>query len=242
MVKYRRFFSLGFMAMLFAPLVQASTIVATVNAGPAWYNAGQTQTINLQPEFPNTYDASNVTHALASGEFVLSLQRALTASSLAQMGLALSMDSAARVQGDVWELADPVFNNFNYQYKVTHKQLAVKGKLLSTAFSETILPYVSASVGVGFNKSYHFTMSPKIYAAIPIPGFQANTETSFAYTLGIGVQRSINQHWQAGVGYEFADWGKSQLGPAPGQMMSTSGLKLQHFYTNQLQLSLSYIV
>ena len=242
MVKCRRFFCLGLTASVFAPLVQASTLVATVNAGPAWYNAGETQTINLQPEFPNTYDATRATHALASGEFVLSLQRPLTASSLAQLGLALSMDSAARVQGDVWELADPVFNNFNYQYKVTHKQVAVKGKLLSTAFSETILPYLSASVGVGFNKSYHFTMTPKIYAAIPVPAFQANTQTSLAYTLGVGVQRSINQHWQAGVGYEFANWGKSQLARAPGQILSTSGLQLQHFYTHELQLSVSYLV
>ena len=44
-----------------------------------------------------------------------------------------------------------------------------------------------------------------------------------------------------GVGYEFSDWGKSQLGRAPGQTIN-SGLALSHFYTNAFQPNVTYSV
>ncbi|HAT8718368.1 TPA: porin family protein, partial [Legionella pneumophila] len=63
---------------------------------------------------------------------------------------------------------------------------------------------------------------------------------AFTYTLGAGVQKSISEHWQLGVGYEFADWGKSELGRASGQTLN-EGLKLNHLYTNGVVLNLTYV-
>ena len=70
--------------------------------------------------------------------------------------------------------------------------------------------------------------------------FASNTTTAFTYTLGAGVQRYLNPHWQAGIGYEFADWGRSQLNRALGQTLN-SGLSLSHLYTNGFLLNLTYL-
>jgi len=70
-----------------------------------------------------------------------------------------------------------------------------------------------------FNHAYSFNNTPTIFEALPNANFSSNTETAFTYTLGAGVQRVINQHWQVGIGYEFADWGKSKLSRAPVQTL-----------------------
>ena len=98
---------------------------------------------------------------------------------------------------------------------------------------------MSGSLGIGFNQSRDFNIVPTIFAAIPAPNFTSNMTTAFTYTLGLGLQRAINTHWRASVGYEFADWGKSQLGMAPDQTLG-GGISLNHLYTNGIQFSLSY--
>ncbi len=79
-----------------------------------------------------------------------------------------------------------------------------------------------------------------LFEALPNSNFTNHTKTAFTYTLGAGVQKALNDHWQAGVGYEFADWGKSELGRALGQTMN-SGLTLNHLYTNAVLLNLTYV-
>lgn len=91
---------------------------------------------------------------------------------------------------------------------------------------------MSGSLDVGFNRAHDFTNTPLIFEALPNPDFAAHTKTAFTYTLSAGLQKSINEHWQLGGGYEFADWGKSELGRALGQIMN-SGLPLNHLYTNR---------
>ncbi|MDF1827067.1 MAG: hypothetical protein P1U39_02190 [Legionellaceae bacterium] len=94
-------------------------------------------------------------------------------------------------------------------------------------------------MGIAFNTSYGFQADPVISTVLRSPGFQANTETGFSYTLGAGVQKNLNANWALGVGYQFADWGKSRLSRAPGQTMNT-GIGFQHFYTQEAQFNLTY--
>ncbi|MCX7115963.1 MAG: porin family protein [Gammaproteobacteria bacterium] len=216
-----------------------ANIVSSVSGGPAWYQAGQTQTIYLQPGFNNTYVANTPTQTLASGEWFLGVQRSIHTHTFAQLGVALATSTAAHLAGHVWELADPLFDNFVYQYRILHSHAALKGKVLSDALSRTYLPYVSGSVGVAWNQAYQFSMSPIIFEAIPQPPFQTNTQTAFTYTAGAGVQKILNDHWQLGMGYEFADWGGSTLSRASAQTIN-NGLTLSHLYTNQLQFNITY--
>lgn len=216
-----------------------SPYVITLSGGPAWSSNGNTQTIRLQPDLEQTFAASNTSQSLASGEIFIGLQRTLNARYTAQFGLALAGSSNANLNGDIWQDADPDFNNFSYKYQVNHMHVAVKGKLLADV-GQVVKPYVSGSLGVGFNRAHDFTITTKSFQQLASPAFQSSTTTSFTYTLGAGIQKSLNEHWQAGLGYEFADWGNSQLARASGQTLN-SGLSLSNLYTNSLQFSVSYI-
>ena len=216
-----------------------SPYVVTLSAGPIWANAGNTQSIYLQPSIQKTYAADSNTTLLADGEVFLGFQRALNTRLNAQLGLAVATTGNANLTGDIWDDALPQFNNFNYAYTVQHTHVALKAKLLRDV-GRAFTPYISGSLGVGFNQARNFTSTPTLFEASPTPNFQSNTTTAFTYTLGIGVQRAIDQHWQAGVGYEFANWGNSRLARMPEQTMG-QGLSLNHLYTNGLQFSLSYL-
>ena len=215
------------------------TWVGSIAAGPVWSRGGETQTFYLAPEIEKTYVARRVTNAIALGELFVGIQKLLTSQWLGQLGLAVATTGDAKLQGVIWDDADPQFDNHNYQYKVRNTRLALKGKLLFDKGS-WLMPWVSASLGTGFNRAHGFTNTPRIFEALPNPNFSNHTKTAFTYTLGAGVQKSISKRWQVGVGYEFADWGKSRLERASGQTLN-SGLGLNHLYTNGVLFNLTYI-
>ena len=213
--------------------------VATLSAGPVWESAGSTQTLNLSPTIEKAYVADQSNHTLFDGEFFLGLQKTISQTMQGQLGLAVAANSTATLSGVIWDDALPEFDNFIYNYKIQHTHVAVKGKLLADS-GYWLIPWVSGSIGVGFNNAHSFLNTPIIFEALPTPNFASNTETVFTYTVGAGVQKALNNHWQVGIGYEFADWGKSQLSRAEGQTLN-SGLTLNHFYTNGVLFNLTYL-
>lgn len=126
-----------------------------------------------------------------------------------------------------------------YSYQIQHAYVAAQGTLLADR-RYWFIPWVSASLGVGFNNAHNFQNTPLISEAVVMPYFVSNTKTSFSYTVGAGLQKVLDPHWQAGIGYEFSDWGQNQLGRAPGQTLN-SGLYLNHLYTNGALFNLTYI-
>lgn len=218
----------------------ASTFVITLSGGPAWESAGDQQTLTLSPDIQKTYTANQPSNTLIEGELFLGMQKPLTKILQGQLGLAFGTASNATLSGDIWDDADPEFDNYTYQYQVRHQDIALKGKLIGN-WGWGFMPWISASAGVGFNRAYSFSNTPTIYEALPSSNFSANTTTAFTYTLGIGIERALTQHWQIGAGYEFSDWGKSELGRADGQTMG-EGLSLSHLYTNAFLLNLTFVV
>ena len=215
-----------------------SSGVATLSLGPVWENNGTTQTFYLAPNIEKTYAANHASHALVDGEFFLGIQKPLREKLEGQIGLAVATTGNASLSGNSWDDADSLFNNYTYHYQVRHTHLALKGKLLADR-GYSVTPWVSGSLGVGFNQAHDFSNTPTISEAVVMSNFASNTTTAFTYTLGAGVQRQLNPHWQAGIGYEFADWGRSQLNRASGQTLN-SGLSLPHLYTNGLLFNLTY--
>lgn len=213
----------------------------SLSIGPAWSNNGTTQTFYLQPNVQKTYSASFNSNILPYGELFLGVQKQLNTVFFSQLGLAIAGGSEAKLRGDIWEDADPNFNNFTYSYGVNELRITPKIKLLVDSGLYGTLPYVSAAIGVGFNKSREFTITPKIPEEVPPPLFGSNVNTVFTYALGIGLQEVLNEHWQASIGYEFADWGKSQLAPATGQTLNNNGLLINNLYINSVLLSIIYI-
>ena len=222
------------------PVSQSSnwSWVSTLSAGPVWEQAGKTQSFYLTPEIEKTYAAHQSTNALANGELFIGMQKKLSTSIQTQLGLAVAATSDASLSGLIWDDTDPRFANHSYRYKIQHSHVAVKSKILMDK-GYWLTPWISGSLGVGFNSAHAFQNTPLIYEAIVNPNFASHTQTAFTYTLGAGVQKALNQHWQVGVGYEFADWGKSQLGRAAEQTLN-NGIGLNHLYTNGILFNLTY--
>ncbi|KTC98570.1 outer membrane protein [Legionella erythra] len=214
--------------------------VITLSAGPAWYSSGTTQTVTLQPDVLKTYIGDSETRVLGTAEIFFGIQCLLTNQIYSQFGIAAAYAGNAKLRGDVLEDGDPNFNNFVYRYQLNHGRVGLKGKLLGD-FGYWVTPYVSGSVAVAFNHSFDWSLTPKIFEEVPAPPFASNTTTAFAYTVGAGLQAPLNKHWQLGLGYEFADLGKSQLGAAIGQSVNDR-FKETHLYTHQLQFSATYLL
>jgi opacity protein-like surface antigen len=212
--------------------------VGSVSLGSTWPNGGAIKTFYLTPEIEKTYKANKSSNALFDGELFLGIQKTLPNALQGQLGLAVAATSNAKLSGVIWDDADPRFDNYTYRYKIQHTHVAAKAKILYDQ-GYWLIPWVSGSIGVGFNDAHSFQNTPIIFEAIPNPNFKSHTQTTFTYTLGAGVQKLINQNWQVGVGYEFADWGKSSLGRAWGQTLN-SGLSRNHFYTNGFLFNLTY--
>ena len=213
--------------------------VGTLSAGAAWERGGATQTLFLAPTIEKTYDADRSTHTLFHGEVFVGWQRTLSPTVQGQMGLAIAANSTASLSGAIWDDANPQFNNFIYSYKIQHTDIALKGKFLANQ-DFWVMPWISGSVGVGFNDARSFSNTPILFQALPNPNFESHTETAFTYTVGAGIQKALSDHWQVGMGYEFADWGRSHLGPVSEQTTS-QGLSLNHLYTNSLQFNLTWV-
>lgn len=212
--------------------------VGTISGGGFWAKGGNTQSINQAEEVFRTFATRKANNFLVAGELFAGIQTGLTERIKAQLGLALATTGSAKMQGEIWEDEDPEFNNYLYQYKVQHNRVALKAKILMDK-GYKITPWVSASAGIGYNRAYSFTNNPTIFEALPTSNFNNKTQTALAYTLGIGLQKNIDTHWQIGLGYEFANWGKNELARSPEQTVG-SGLHLGHLYTNGILLSLTY--
>ena len=89
--------------------------VVTLSAGPAWTQAGDTQTLFLTPAIERAYVVDSNTNALAAGELFLGMQKTNSAWT-GQLGLALALAGNARVQGVIWDDADPEFTNYSFNY------------------------------------------------------------------------------------------------------------------------------
>ncbi|MEO8401745.1 MAG: porin family protein [Gammaproteobacteria bacterium] len=221
----------------------STDLVIGLSIGSSWVSGNQTQTINLQPDIVKTYTAGKINNAIPSFELFIGAQkplvpRLMTHSFIGQLGLSVAETSQAKLTGDIWEDADPNFNNYNYKYKINHSAVSIKGRLIVND-GYIVEPYISGSMGIGINRASGFTITPKISEEVVPPAFKSNTTTTFSYSLGIGLQKLFYKNLQVAVGYEFADWGKSRLSPAAGQT-TNQGLTQNHLYAQILQLSLFY--
>jgi opacity protein-like surface antigen len=234
-------FTSGVWAGTVAPVAQQPSWswVGAVSMGPVWPGHGDTQTFYLTPEIEKTYAFDESTHAVFDGEVFFGAQKSLTSSLQGQFGLSVGTTSSAHVSGDIWDDADPQFNNSTFDYKIQHTFVSAKGKLLVNR-DHWLIPWVSGSLGLAFNDAHSFDNTPTTPDGLATPNFGSNTETAFTYTVGIGLQAALNAHWQLGLGYEFSDWGKNSLGRASGQTLN-SGPSLNHLYSNGVLFNVTYI-
>ena len=123
------------------------------------------------------------------------------------------------------------FDTLNYQFKADTYSLMVEPRLIYSKYRWQ--PFVLGGIGGAWNRLYGYSETPTDPAssAAPVPqGFSDNTSTSFAYEVGIGLQRQFfnsnryNIKYLASLDYRYMNFGTGQLGSFPSQ---TSGERLQ---------------
>lgn len=217
--------------------------VITLNGGPVWYNGGDSQVLALAPGIGYNYSNDSTGKVMGSGEVFFALAKPFYYNTIGQLGLAFAYSGNAEVGGQLnsFVVGSPVYD---YQYQVKNYRIGLKGKLLGD-YHYSVQPYLSAGIAAGFNDAYNFTVSPIIPGTVPPPVFTDHTNLAFSYTVGVGVEAALTPEWKVGFGYEFGDWGKSELGavvfPINNLQPNNRGLQMDHFYTHELLLSLSYV-
>lgn len=221
------------------PVQEPVPFVSTLSVGPTWTQIGTTQNLFIIPAIEKTYAANKPTSTMVDGELFAGLRKTWTTNVSTHLGIAINTTEKASLNGWIWDDAQPEFNNYTYSYSIRHQSVALAGKVLVDP-GYWVIPWVKASVGVGFNQAYGFVNQPVDYTALPNNNFLTHTTTAFTYTVGAGVQKAINTHWQVGVGYEFADWGKSRLNPSFEQTVGTGPVE-NHLYTNGVLFNITYL-
>ncbi len=213
--------------------------VVGVSFGPAWVKGGETETFFTNPDFESSYIAFKNQVVIGVGELFFGVQRDLSSGLKGQLGVTVGGTTLIGLDGEIWLGADQRFDNYFYKYKVNQTRVSLRGKMIGNNV-KVVQPYITGSIGVAANRASQFKVTPKIIAALPFEGFAAQTKTALTYNLGIGIQKALTEYLTAGIGYEFADLGKSGLGRMPFQTINT-GLQLNHLYTHSAQINFSII-
>lgn len=239
-IKYFAFITLIF-SVLF--LDNASAAVITFSPGFAYQNNGSTQTLLLltSPQsLSNRYVANNNWH----NSFVAQLSAAkdfLKHNDVTlRLGLTLGYVNHISLNGIVDQFALADFDNLNYQYQVQSFSAMATLKILFSA-GKNWQPYVDGSVGFSNNRTSDYQETPRIYGAVPMQPFANHTTTSFADSIGAGLMYHFNQQFAMGIGYEYTDLGKTQLGTSSAQQ-TTQTLTFYHMYLSEYLLNLSWNV
>lgn len=217
--------------------------ILSLSGGPGWIKPGETQNVYLDYDYNNGYISNSKEQAVGFAEIFLGLQKSLATDYANQFGVAFSGSWMAKLSGEVWQFNEPLFYNYDYTYNIRQLRLALRDKFIyeKGLFSQKINPYISGSVGLGFNKSYSYSETPLASDIVSTPAFANNAVTAFTYSIGAGLQSSLWEHVIFAVGYEFFDWGRSALGTAPGQVLNNTP-SVSHLYMNSLLFSMTYTV
>jgi hypothetical protein len=212
----------------------------SIKGGAALIQNKETKTFYLAPGIEKSYAAINSNNVEGNFALFFGIQKILSPSLLGRIGIGAGFTTTTQLSGNIWDDADVQFNNFKYEYDLQHTQVTLDTKLLADV-GLVVLPWISGSLGVGFNHASNFNSTPTVCGVLPIPNFTTQKTTGFTYGFGLGVEYPLREHLQIGLGYEFTRWGNNELGRAPEQTLN-SGLSFNNIYSNGILLNLNYIV
>lgn len=217
--------------------------VITLSGGPMWSSPGRYQTMYYTDAFSSTlysaYYPTRDTSTQGAAELFFALQKEVITGMNAQLGIQIAGATDARSKGETNVNGIP--DLYHYSYNINHMRIGLKGKLiaLQPAF---VQPYISGGIAASYNQSHLFYSAPTTILTPYTPWYDNDTVIGFAFSLGIGVQKTFCQNWQFGLGYEFNSLGKSNLGidSSTPYFTNGTGMRLGNWYAHLLQFSLSY--
>jgi len=216
--------------------------LVTLTIGPDFVQKGRAQTISLLPPFQNHYTNTKSSETVADAGGFIGVEHFFSDKFGAQLGVSGYIDSELSPSGHVWRFASPEFDTLSYAYKVQHARVMAEGKFITSLEShKSAHPYVSCGLGAAFNQAKNYQETPLIAGAVPMSPFVNHTQTSFAWSIGAGVDYALNPHIRLGAGYQFSDLGSVSLGRTYAAITEQT-LSFPHLYANQLRFQLTYLV
>lgn len=213
----------------------------TLSPGVAYQNNGATQTllISTTPQtLSNQYVADNDWHDTLIPQLFVGSDFYRHKKIDLQAGLTAGFVDDTQITGIVNQFALPNFDNLNYQYDVQSFFAMASLKMLYSAYQK-YQPYLDGSLGLSHNHAYHYQETPRITGAVAMSPFSGHSTNSFAYSVGVGLMYHLNPRCSVGLGYQFSDLGKAELGTSPAQS-SGETLNLNSLYLNQVLFNLSW--
>jgi opacity protein-like surface antigen len=188
------------------------------------------------------YDDHRTTQAAGFVEAFLGAERKIHTNWIMQIGLDFTQMNALTSKGDLTQGADtPSADEYSYKYSIKSRQLLAAGKFLYR-WQKYYLPYVFLGLGAAWNKAYDYGTSIPPFSTFT-RDYSQNTQTSFSYSLGLGLDYEFYKTLRLGIGYRFADLGRASLGSAQIDTTSVSGtLSQSHIYTSEILAQLTVLL
>lgn len=184
------------------------------SGGASWLSGSSNMTIN------NGYDTSPDTYSINSLD--------TTGNISAEAGYRFGRESrylpyiswdlqylhvfSSSLSGVVDEYSLPHYKNYNYQMNFDANDIHTLLKLDFYQFNR-FMPYLEGGIGVGINTLAGYQEQPVtgIYPRVS-PDFKSNTEVSFSYVVGTGLDFIISPHWWITLGYKYINQGNVTSG------------------------------
>ena len=161
-----------------------------------------------------------------------------------QLGFGYNQTTSMSAKGSLLQsIGTPSANSFSYSYNVVARQYLVEGKLLGN-FYEHYHPYIELGLGASQNAahSYATKILPSSSAPTIAPQYPNQTNSSFSYNTGVGMDIDVLHNVRLGLGYRFINFGKVQLGSTVINTTPVSRVLSQSkFYVNEVLAELTFI-
>ena len=165
------------------------------------------------------------------------------------LGLSGYYANFGKIKGTEYPFAnDGVFDSLNYQFHAQAFSAMLESRLAYTLYDWQ--PYGIIGAGISWNRLNSYNETPTIpsesASSSPYP-FANHTNASFAYELGVGVQKLVfndpNHKLQyfLSLEYRYLNFGKGELGPSSVQT-SSNRLQVSNLDAQSVLLSLKITV
>lgn len=215
------------LSLLLTPFIcQASKLDILLMGGPAFFNISNGSYINVNQYMLNEY----ITRSQAQARPIYGLGVAHSFDGFNKpLSLSLGLFGYYLDYGTIKGTENPfvndgIFDSLNYKFHARSLSTLIESRFIYTHFKWQ--PYILAGVGVSWNRLYKYNETPSTSsdsAAIATSQFPSNTMASFAYELGLGVQRQIFidssgvfQYFLS-LDYRYLNNGKAELGQSSVQ-------------------------
>lgn len=227
--------------------VSANKINVFVSGGPTFSKLQNASSVKLNNFVTNYYHANTTT--TWQGLYGIGVSRSFCG--VFDRPITLTLGAAAygidfgKVRGVEHPFVDDgEFDTLNYRFSVASRALLAELRMGYNCYAW--VPYALIGMGASWNHLSSYRESPtnpNLSAAPVIKAFRNNTLSSFAYELGIGVQRNLYEDcahqiiYIAALDYRYVNFGKGKLGKMPPQTANTR-LQISTIATQGLILSL----